>query len=82
MAALAAAHPEDDEAQLFHALSLLAVLPRGDQSLPLRQKAGAIAEAVFRRNPQHPGAAHYIIHAYDHGSLASKALNVSAPACP
>lgn len=74
MEKLAAAHPGDDEAQILYALSLLAVLPRGDQSLPLRQKAGAIAEAVFKRNPKHPGAAHYIIHAYDHGSLAPKAL--------
>lgn len=74
MAKLAAAFPDDDEAQVFHALGLLSVLPRGDQSLPLRQKAGAIAEAVFTKNPQHPGAAHYIIHAYDHGSLAPKAL--------
>lgn len=77
MAKLAAAHPADDEAQLFYALSLLAVLPRGDQSLPLRQKAGAIAEAVFAKNPQHPGAAHYVIHAYDHGSLAPKALTAA-----
>ncbi len=74
MGTLAAAHPEDDEAQLFYALSLLSVLPRGDQSVPQRQKAGAMAEAVFRKNPQHPGAAHYIIHAYDHGALAPKAL--------
>ena len=74
MAKLAAAFQDDDEAQLFYALSLLSVLPRGDQSLPLRQKAGTMAEAVFRKNPQHPGAAHYIIHAYDHGSLAPKAL--------
>jgi hypothetical protein len=54
MATLAAAHPEDDEAQLFHALSLLAVLPRGDQSVPQRQKAGAMAEAVFREEPAAP----------------------------
>ena len=42
--------------------------------LPIRQQAGAIAEKVFARNPKHPGAAHYILHAYDHGTLASKAL--------
>jgi tetratricopeptide (TPR) repeat protein len=29
---------------------------------------------VFKRNPNHPGAAHYILHAYDHGSLAHRAL--------
>ena len=52
-----------------------ATLPRGDASLPLRQKAGAIAERVFTRNPKHPGAAHYILHAYDHAhARARKAL--------
>lgn len=74
MASLVAKFPKDDEAQVFYALSLLAVMPRGDQALPLRQKAGAIAEAVLARNPKHPGAAHYLIHAYDHGALAAKAL--------
>ncbi len=74
MAKVAADHPADDEAQVFHALSLLAVLPRGDASLPLREKAGALAETVFARNPKHPGAAHYVIHAYDHGALASRGL--------
>lgn len=74
MAALAAAHPEDDEAQAFSALGLLAMLPGGDASLPLRRQAGAIAEGVFARNREHPGAAHYLLHAYDHGALAAKAL--------
>jgi tetratricopeptide (TPR) repeat protein len=74
LAALAAKFPEDDEAQAFYALSLLAMLPRGDQALPMRQKAGAVLEAIFARNPQHPGAAHYLLHAYDHGTLAAKAL--------
>jgi tetratricopeptide (TPR) repeat protein len=74
MGALAAAFPQDDEAQAFHALALLATLPSGDASLPLRRKAGAIAEGVFARNPKHPGAPHYILHAYDHGALAPKAL--------
>src|SRR6266540_2928352 len=74
MAALAAAYPSDDEAQAFHALSLLALLPRGDAALALREKAGAIAEGVFGRNPKHPGAAHYILHAYDDGRLAARAL--------
>jgi tetratricopeptide (TPR) repeat protein len=74
MRALAAKYPADDEAQAFYALGLLALMPRGDMSLPIRQKAGAIVEGVFSRNPTHPGAAHYIIHAYDHGTLAPKAL--------
>ena len=74
MSKLAAEHPSDDEAQTFYALALLATLPRGDAALPLRQRAGAIAETVFKRNPNHPGAAHYLLHAYDHGTLAGKAL--------
>jgi tetratricopeptide (TPR) repeat protein len=52
----------------------MATMPRGDAALPIRQQAGAIAEKVFARNPNHPGAAHYILHAYDHGTLAAKAL--------
>lgn len=74
MTTLAGAFPDDDEAKVFQAVALLAMLPRGDASVPLRQRAGAIAEGVFARNPKHPGAAHYILHAYDHAQLASKAL--------
>ena len=74
MASLAAQFPQDDEAQAFYALALLATLPRGDQALPLRERAGAIAEGVFTRNPQHPGASHYLLHAYDHAQLAARAL--------
>ena len=74
MAKVAAENPADDDAQAFYALALLATLPRGDAALPLRQQAGAIAEKVFARNPKHPGAAHYLLHAYDHGTLAAKAL--------
>lgn len=77
MAALTAAFPADDEAHAFYALSLLALLPRGDAALPLREKAGAIAEGVFRRNARHPGAAHYILHAYDDGRLAARALEAA-----
>ena len=74
MAKLVAEFPADDEAQTLYALALLGTLPRGDAALPLRQRAGGIGETVFKRNPNHPGAAHYIIHAYDHGTLAPKAL--------
>lgn len=74
MAKVASENPADDDAQTFYALALLATLPRGDAALPLRQQAGAIAEKIFARVPKHPGAAHYILHAYDHGTLAAKAL--------
>jgi tetratricopeptide (TPR) repeat protein len=74
MAALAKQFPADDEAQAFYSLALLAIMPRGDAALPLRRQAGAIAEGIVARNPQHPGALHYILHAYDDSSLAARAL--------
>lgn len=77
MASIVNEFPADDEAQAFYALSLLATLPRGDAALPLREKAGAIAEGVFKRNSKHPGAAHYILHAYDHRTLAPRALTAA-----
>jgi tetratricopeptide (TPR) repeat protein len=77
MARVAVDNPTDDDAQTFYALALLATMPRGDAALPIRRQAGGIAEKVFARNPKHPGAAHYVLHAYDHGSLASKALTAA-----
>lgn len=77
MAAVVAAYPDDDEARVFHALAILATMPFGDGSLPMRREAGAIAEAVFARNPRHPGAAHLILHAYDHPALASRGLDAA-----
>ncbi len=74
MAAVSRAFATDDEARVFHALGILATLPTGDASLPMREQAGALAEAVFARQPTHPGAAHLILHAYDHASLAPRGL--------
>ncbi len=74
MSKVALDHPADDEAQTFYALALLATLPSGDDALPIRRRAGEIAEKVFARSPNHPGAAHYLLHAYDHAALASRSL--------
>src|SRR5688572_27697134 len=74
MATVASANPADDDAQTFYALALLATMPRGDAALPIRRHAGAIAEKIFERNSKHSGAAHYVLHAYDHGSLVARAL--------
>ena len=48
-------------------------------------KAGALAMEVFKRNPNHPGAVHYIIHAFDdpvHAPLALEAAKVYAKIVP
>lgn len=84
---LAAAFPQDDEAQSFYALALLG-LNQGVRDTPTYMKAGAIAQEVLRRNPDHPGGAHYSIHAFDDpihaplGLRAARLYSKIAPAAP
>lgn len=70
---LCEAYPNDQEAALFYALLLIANAPPRDSSYADQKKAGAILERVFAQSPNHPGVAHYIIHAYDNPVLASRA---------
>ncbi len=65
MAALWKAYPEDHEAASLYALALMRTNVRGPESLRTDMQSGAIAQMVFRANPDHPGAAHYVIHSYD-----------------
>ena len=74
LAELSAAYPDDLEAAAFHALSLMRSRVRGKASQRVDMRAGAIAQRVFRENPDHPGAAHYVIHAYDDPVHAPVAL--------
>jgi hypothetical protein len=65
----------DDESATFLAAALLARMRPGDpDEAAVRERAGALAAEVFARNPKHPGAAHYLIHAYDTAALAARAL--------
>ncbi len=91
MERLAAGYPEDEEIQAFYAVALLGtVLHLGDSwgaasTFGVRMKAGAIAQEVFRHHPNHPGAAHYIIHAFDdpiHAPLALTAAQRYAAIAP
>ena len=79
MRGLHESYPDDDEVAAFYALSLLqAVGPLDDDTFRLSVLAGSIALGVFERNPNHPGAAHYIIHAFDdpvHAPLALPAAH-------
>ena len=67
-------YPEDLEAACFYALSLLGVARNADHKFRLRVQAGAIGLDVFRQDSDHPCAAHYTIHAFDHPDLAILAL--------
>lgn len=77
--------PNDLEAACFYALSLLGTVRPGDKSFSRQMRAGAIAMDVFQKNPNHPGAAHYIIHAFDdpeHAILALPAARRYAQIAP
>ena len=74
MAKLYESYGSDTEVALFYALALLADLDPDDRSLSRELEAGRIAEHVFALQPNHPGAAHYVIHSYDFPSLAGRAL--------
>ncbi len=81
---LVEAFPDDDEAQAFHALALLG-LNQGVRDVPTYMRAGAIAQDLLRRNPDHPGAAHYTIHAFDdpiHAPLGLRAARLYARIAP
>lgn len=73
MADLAARQPADTEATIFYAISLVASAPPTDKTYANQLKAGAILEALWARQPNHPGLAHYIIHCYDVPALAPRA---------
>jgi tetratricopeptide (TPR) repeat protein len=84
MAALATQYPQDLDAQAFHALSILGTAHEG-RDFATYMRAAAVVEAVFDENPQHPGAAHYLIHAYDdpvHAPLGLRPARVYADIAP
>ncbi|MCB2108342.1 MAG: hypothetical protein KDE14_11615 [Rhodobacteraceae bacterium] len=77
--------PDDDEIAIFHALSLLGTVRPGDTGVKRQMQAGAIALDVFGRNPNHPGAAHFVIHSFDdpeHAILALPAARAYAGIAP
>jgi tetratricopeptide (TPR) repeat protein len=81
-------YPPDEEAAVFYALSLLTWGPDRDHPLTNPEKAIEILSRVFQNNPNHPGVAHYLIHASDAPQLAPFGLAAArryaqiAPAAP
>jgi hypothetical protein len=74
MEALAAKYPDDDEAQIFYAITLNVAASPADKTYANQLKGAAILEAIFQRQPRHPGVAHYLIHLYDYPAIAAKGL--------
>ncbi len=74
MEQVAQRYADDPEARIFYALSLLATADGLDKTYKNQLKAGEILEQIFAEKPEHPGPAHYIIHAYDYPALVDRAL--------
>jgi tetratricopeptide (TPR) repeat protein len=70
-------NPKDTDAAAFYALSLVALAEYGEQGLANRKKALAILDPLLITEPEHPGVAHYIIHASDTPELASQGLEAA-----
>jgi len=69
--------PDDPEAELFNGLFRLAIVPPSDTSYVVQNEVGEMAERILSKYPDHPGAFHYAIHAYDVPPLADKALRIA-----
>jgi tetratricopeptide (TPR) repeat protein len=74
MEALAAKYPDDDEAQIFYAITLNVAASPADKTYANQLKGAAILEPIWQRQPHHPGVAHYLIHLYDYPAIAAKGL--------
>jgi len=84
MARLSADHPRDLEARAFHALSILGSTD-GVRDFATYMRAAAVAQEVFDANPDHPGAAHYLIHSFDdpvHAPLGLEAARAYSGIAP
>jgi tetratricopeptide (TPR) repeat protein len=88
MEQLAQKYPKDDEAVIHYALALNTSALPTDKSYANQLKGAALLEPIFKRRPQHPGVAHYLIHLYDYPPIAQKGLDAArryakiAPAAP
>jgi hypothetical protein len=77
MEQLAQRYPDDDEAQIHYALALNTSASPADKTYAGQLKGAAILEVIARRQPQHPGVAHYLIHLYDYPPIAEKGLDAA-----
>jgi hypothetical protein len=88
MKAIVDRYPDDDEAKVFHGIIRVANAPATDLTFAQQQDAAKVLTAMYKKMPNHPGLAHYIIHAFDSPPLANLALDAAkqyadiAPAAP
>lgn len=69
--------PDDPEAAAFYALAHLATAPANAISRAHADRAAEILLDVYKRNPDHPGAMHYLVHANDVPGRERELLDVT-----
>ena len=72
-----AAFPDDPEADAFYALAHLATAPSNTISREHSDRAAEILLRVYERNPDHPGAMHYLVHANDVPGRERESLEIT-----
>jgi hypothetical protein len=88
MEKLAAKYPDDDEAQIAYAITLNTSASPATRPMRSSSRARPSSSRSAKRQPQHPGVAHYLIHLYDYPAIADKGLEAAnayakiAPAAP
>ena len=71
------ANQTDTEVAVFYALALRASAIPTDKTYAKQREAGSLLEELFKKEPNHPGIAHYIIHSYDYPELAELGLSTA-----
>lgn len=69
--------PDDHEAAIFHALTLLATAPPSDTTFAQQKQAAEILSRLLPLEPDHPGISHYVIHSFDYPELAELAVDAA-----
>ncbi len=71
------AFPNDPEAEVFYALAQLATAPANSISREHSDRAAEILLRVYKGNPDHPGAMHYLVHANDVPGRENESLEIT-----
>ena len=63
-------YPDDQEIAVLYALALQATAAPTDQTFSKQLQSAKILEKVALAQPDHPGAQHFLVHAYDYPPIA------------
>jgi hypothetical protein len=72
-----ARYPDDDEATILYAFWLQVTADRNDPKYAQQLESARLLESVLPRHPDHPGIAHFIIHASDFPAIADRGLDAA-----